>query len=143
MKESNVTREIWREVGMVSCLFRVNSGQAWVGAGPPKRFQDGSVLLTQGRPIALGFSGPDTKPVAGVGDMIGWTPVVVTPDMVGQTVAVFTSIEAKASTGGKKGAKQLPWADLVRRAGGIAGFARSGAEALGIVKSYLGASTDK
>ena len=35
----------------------------------------------------------------GSGDLIGWTPVTITQEMVGATVAVFTSVEVKGPKG--------------------------------------------
>lgn len=60
-------------------------------------------------------------------DLIGWVPVLITPDMVGQTVAVFTSIEAKRSDwrlqpGDAHAQAQARWIDLVKGSGGYGGF---------------------
>ena len=60
----------------------------------------------------------------GSADLIGWTIRTVTPDMVGQQVAVFTSIEVKTPTGRIR-PEQQQWLDAVQAAGGIAGVARS------------------
>ena len=60
----------------------------------------------------------------GSSDLIGWRTVTITPEMVGQQVAVFTSIEVKAPTGRVK-PEQQQWLDAVQAAGGIAGVARS------------------
>ena len=68
----------------------------------------------------------------GSADLIGWRTVVVTPDMVGQQLAVFTSIEIKTPTGRIAPAQQH-WLGAVRSAGGIAGIARSVADAHQIV----------
>lgn len=59
----------------------------------------------------------------GSGDLIGWVPVVITPDMVGQTVAVFASVETKGAKG-RATAEQVAWAEAVSKAGGRAGIAR-------------------
>jgi hypothetical protein len=67
----------------------------------------------------------------GSADLIGWTIRTVTPDMVGQQVAVFTSIEVKTPTGRVK-PEQQQWLDAVQAAGGIAGVARSVEDALRI-----------
>jgi hypothetical protein len=60
----------------------------------------------------------------GSADLIGWRTVVVTPEMVGQRIAVFTSIEVKTPTGRVR-SEQQAWLDVVQGAGGIAGIARS------------------
>lgn len=68
----------------------------------------------------------------GSADLIGWRTVTITPDMVGHRLAVFTSIEVKTPTG-RLGPAQDHWLGAVRSAGGIAGVARSVADALQIV----------
>ncbi len=60
----------------------------------------------------------------GSADLIGWRTITITPEMVGQRVAVFTSIEVKTTTGHLTPAQQA-WMGTVRTAGGIAGVARS------------------
>lgn len=69
----------------------------------------------------------------GSADLIGWRTVTITPDMVGQRIAVFTSIEVKTPTGRLTPA-QHNWQAAVRSAGGIAGVARSVTDALAILK---------
>jgi hypothetical protein len=64
----------------------------------------------------------------GSADLIGWRTVTVTPDMVGQQLAVFTSIEIKTPTGRIAPAQQH-WLGAVLGAGGIAGVVRSVADA--------------
>jgi hypothetical protein len=64
----------------------------------------------------------------GSGDLIGYTPTVITPDMVGKTVAIYTSIEVKTDTG-KPSKEQLDFSERVRSRGGRAGIARSPEEA--------------
>jgi len=77
-----------------------------------------------GRPIQFGLA-------RGSSDLVGWRSVVITPDMVGQRVAVFTAIEIKTPTGRITPA-QRAWLEAVTKAGGIAGIARSVADALRI-----------
>ena len=67
----------------------------------------------------------------GSSDLIGWRTVTITPEMVGQQVAVFTSIEVKTPTGRLRPEQKL-WLDAVQAAGGIAGVARSVEDALRI-----------
>ena len=69
----------------------------------------------------------------GGGDLLGWRTVEVTPEMVGQRVAVFTSIEVKTPTG-KLRVEQEQWLKVVRAAGGIAGVARSVEDAEALVR---------
>ena len=63
------------------------------------------------------------------GDLIGWRSVVVTPEMVGQTLAVFTSRECKEEgwqfTGDDHELAQARWAQRVNEAGGDACFVSS------------------
>jgi hypothetical protein len=68
----------------------------------------------------------------GSADLIGWRTVTITPEMVGQQLAVFTSIEIKTPTG-RITPQQRNWLNAVRTAGGIAGVARTVPDALRIV----------
>lgn len=64
----------------------------------------------------------------GASDLIGWTAIVVTPEMVGRTLAVFTSIEVKV--GNKQATEdQERWIAAVESDGGIACVAHSPDEA--------------
>lgn len=61
-------------------------------------------------------------------DYIGITPVTITPDMVGKTIGVFTAVETKESgwrllPSDQRGLAQQNFHDIVRKAGGFAGFA--------------------
>lgn len=78
-----------------------------------------------GRPVQFGLA-------RGSADLIGWRTVTITPDMVGQRLAVFTSLEVKTPTGRLTPA-QHNWLGAVRQAGGVAGVARSVGDALQIV----------
>ena len=69
----------------------------------------------------------------GSADLIGWRTVTITPDMVGQQLAVFTSIEVKTPTG-RVSPQQQTWLGAVHGAGGIAGVARSVPDALAILE---------
>jgi hypothetical protein len=69
----------------------------------------------------------------GSADLIGWRTVTVTPEMVGQRIAVFTSLEIKTPSG-RLSPAQTHWLHAVRTAGGIAGVARSVADAVVIVQ---------
>lgn len=64
----------------------------------------------------------------GSADLIGWRALTIGPEHLGQTLAVFLSIEVKTVTG-KLRPDQVRWMDAVKRHGGIAMIARSAQEA--------------
>jgi hypothetical protein len=81
------------------------------------RNNTGTLRDQHGRPVTFGLA-------KGSADLIGWTTRTITPDMVGQRIAVFTSIEVKTHTG-RVSPEQRQWLEAVQAAGGIAGVARS------------------
>jgi hypothetical protein len=85
------------------------------------RNNTGTLKDQRGRPVQFGLC-------KGSADLIGWTTRTVTQDMVGTQVAVFTSIEVKTPTGRLR-PEQQAWLDAVQAAGGVAGVARSVADA--------------
>ena len=78
-----------------------------------------------GRPVQFGLA-------RGSADLIGWRIITITPGMVGQRIAVFTSIEVKTPTGRVR-SEQQAWLACVQQCGGIAGVARSIADATQII----------
>lgn len=61
-------------------------------------------------------------------DLIGITPTLITQEMVGYFLGVFTAIECKPEDwkflqSDKRAVAQLAYHDIVRQAGGFAGFA--------------------
>lgn len=71
----------------------------------------------------------------GSSDVIGWTPVVITPAMVGRTLAVFTAFECKVGrrvTTTEQGA----FLSAVQQQGGIAAVVRQLADADAAVARY-------
>ena len=68
----------------------------------------------------------------GSSDLIGFRTITITPDMVGQRVAVFTAVEVKDR--GKPTEQQQAFINLVQNAGGLAGVARSVPDALSILR---------
>jgi hypothetical protein len=87
--------------------------------------------------MTLGFGMTNGRAMKGVGDLIGWTSIQVTPDMAGCWIAVFTDIEAKADEDAHRRAEQKNFISQVKSAGGIAGFAHSPEMAVEIVRSYF------
>jgi hypothetical protein len=89
------------------------------------RNNTGTLPDKNGRPVSFGLA-------KGSADLIGWTTRTITPEMVGQQVAIFTSIEVKAATGRIR-PEQQQWLNAVQAAGGIAGVARSVGEAMDLL----------
>jgi hypothetical protein len=97
-----------------SRLFRNNVGTGWD--------------FTKKRLIAFGLA-------KGSSDLIGWTNVTITQEMVGSDIAVFTAVETKSKRG-RPSTEQLAFVDLVNRCGGIALIAKSVDEVQAEVNSY-------
>ncbi|MDP3328753.1 VRR-NUC domain-containing protein [Parvibaculum sp.] len=135
MSEHNIMRGIMIAVSKGGArFFRNNVGMGWVGKS--KRFSEptqilvkpGDVVIRQARPLHAGLC-------EGSGDLIGWTPVVILAEHVGMTLPVFSSIEVKSETGSTS-EEQNNFSEQVIQAGGIAGVARSDAEALALLEKY-------
>ena len=92
------------------------------------RNNTGTLRDQHGRPVSFGLA-------RGSADLIGYRTITITPDMVGQQVAVFTSIEVKTPTGRIR-PEQQQWLETVQAAGGIAGVARSVEDALRIMTAH-------
>lgn len=113
--ESHIQSSIWTTLSSLDCvrLFRNNVGTA---------------QTKDGRFIRFGLC-------EGSSDLIGWTEYVVQPEDVGRTIGVFTAVEVKTAKG-RATCKQKSFIDAVRRAGGIAGIARSPEEAISILEDF-------
>ncbi|HUQ93849.1 MAG TPA: VRR-NUC domain-containing protein [Bryobacteraceae bacterium] len=85
----------------------------WVGIIESR--QGDRITLRDARPFHAGLC-------TGSSDLIGWTPVTVTPEMVGRKVAVFTAVEVKGEKG-KIRPEQARFNAAVNEAGGVALFA--------------------
>lgn len=105
-------------------LFRNNVAEGWIGAstGPLQRdtvatLRKGSVVIADARRMHSGL-------IVGSSDLIGWKSVEITPDMVGQHIAVFVGIETKV---GRRVAteEQENFLAQLEKAGGIAVLARN------------------
>ena len=125
-------------------LFRCNVGTGWAGGDRGRQ----ATLATPGnlgdlrREIRVGDAiVPNARPLhaglqKGNGDLIGWRSVTITHEMVGETVAIFTTIEVKTATGAHRAA-QNTWREQVLAAGGFAFTARSVQQAKTILKEML------
>ena len=119
------------------------------------RNNTGVLYDKNGTPVFFGL-GNEPKKIEGkrlnqhfkFGDFIGATPVTITPNMVGQTIAVFTNIEVKPEgkllpTLSKAGRNpksreglQLKAINMVKDWGGIAGFATCQFDVQNIINEF-------
>lgn len=104
-------------------IFRNQVGEAWFGEA--ECHGDGSVTLHHARRVPFGLC-------TGSSDLIGWRTIHVTPEYLGSTLALFTAIEAKQPRG-RASREQRAFLSTVQRFGGLAGVARSVADARRIV----------
>ena len=111
MKESNIQKQIM-------IVLSTPGTRLW-------RNNCGALKDAEGRLIRYGVANP------GGSDLIGWRSITVTPDMVGQKLAVFLAIEVKGEKG-KATDQQRNFIARVRADGGLAGVARSVEDALAI-----------
>ena len=119
MSEHRIQNEIRLSISGKATLFRNNCGTAWTG--DVTTLKDGSVLIRNPRILHAGLC-------AGSSDLIGWRSLTITPEMVGQTVAVFAALEVKSKTG-RATAGQKNFCQRVTEAGGFAGIVKSPDEA--------------
>lgn len=119
MSEHRIQNEIRLAISGKATLFRNNVGTAWIG--DTSKLKDGSVLIRNPRIFHAGLC-------EGSSDLIGWRSLTITPEMVGQTVAVFAALEVKSKTG-RATAGQKNFCQRVTEAGGFAGIVKSPDEA--------------
>lgn len=112
MTESRILSEIRLAAARLKWkLWRNNRGAAKTETGSYVRFGLANDSAALGRELQSA-------------DLVGWRVVTITPDMVGQRIAQFVSVEVKTPTGHIEPG-QYRWADLVNREGGHAIFATS------------------
>lgn len=131
MSESEVQQEIQTEaMKMGTQLWRNNSGALKDETGRTVRF-------------GLGNISKKSNEISKSSDLIGGTQVVITPDMVGKTIFIFTAIEVKSNDRSivkdKRYQGQKNYIELVKVRGGIAGFAQSTTDLKNIIKDYMSA----
>jgi hypothetical protein len=123
--EAKATIEVRESASLLkSRVFRNNSGGCEDETGRMIRF-------------GLGNTGEKNTNELKFGDYVGATSIVITPDMVGQTIGVFTNLEIKpdghmqktlsaASRLGSREYYQWKTCEFVKDIGGLAGFVCNG-----------------
>ncbi|MHB1955906.1 MAG: VRR-NUC domain-containing protein [Sulfobacillus sp.] len=123
---SSVQKEIHVALGSRddTRVFRNQVGAGWLGKAV--RLKTGDVLIKDPRFVPFGLS-PDSS------DLIGFRTVTITPDMVGQRIAVFVGIEVKSGTG-RLTPGQKNWMNMLVERGAYSGVARSVDDGLRIIR---------
>ncbi len=136
MKSENETSRLvrLRAAGYGVKLLRNNSG-AYSAKNPP----------SAGTRWGLGNESKALNRELKTGDFVGWSPVIITAEMVGKTIPVFTNFEAK-----KEGFKERKTYNkntreygqnnfnlLVINAGGLAGFVTSAEDVDRLIKEFI------
>ena len=132
MTETNLLRQILLEVSKRLPnvrLFRNNVGLGWAGK-LVNISALGVTAIQNARPLRAGLC-------EGSSDLIGWTSVEITPEMVGRRVAIFTAVEVK-KPGGKATAEQLNFLQRVQDAGGIAVLGFDEEQTVGDIRRMVG-----
>lgn len=118
-------------------IFRMFVGLAWTTTKektlrPIKRMNvsvgPDDVVLFDAHPVKNGTEG--------MSDGGGFVPVVITPEMVGQTVAISLWIEDKGGSG-RTSKEQKDFISMVRRFGGRAGVSRNDSDTAKIVAGEI------
>ncbi len=129
--ETPIMKRIMLECGTgPTRLFRQNAGMGWIGRATKIEqrrsitVHPGDVVIHEARPFHAG--------IEGMSDLGGWHTVEITPEMVGQRVAVYVAVEVKTDTGRAR-PEQLRFLAAVSAAGGRAGIARSVPDAAAIL----------
>lgn len=104
-------------------LFRNTVGAGWVGTVTNRR--GSTITLANARPVTFGLH-------PGSPDLMGWRSVKITPDMVGQTVAVAVGLEIKTAKG-RTSPAQENFLSAMKLMGALSGVARSIEQAEGVV----------
>jgi len=113
MKEQNLYKALQAKHSKQGILFRNNTGTAYQGR---RGIVNGMIMLSDLRPISFGLC-------VGSSDLIGWTEKIITKDMIGQKIAIFTALEVK-NLSGKATKEQINFIKQVRKSGGIGDILR-------------------
>lgn len=99
-------------------IFSNPVGTAIVGGKQFYAKKAGAIPVKKGDRITIGGQNITFGLYPGSSDYVGWNEIIITPEMIGQKIAVFTSIEIKTEND-KLSKKQRTWNRIVRQAGGI------------------------
>lgn len=137
MREQALLHKVMIAVSNIGArVFRNHVGMAYQGKAlvcgreGAVNVRPGDVVVYQARRVRAGLC-------VGSSDLIGWRSLVVTPEMVGKRIAVFSAIECKADDG-RVSDEQENFIEQVRHAGGIALVSTDVAETVSAVEQWRG-----
>lgn len=107
-------------------LWRMNVGLSWTGKS--EELPNGDVLIRNAKPIKSG--------VTGMSDGVGFVPVTITQEMVGQKFARYLAVEDKTGKGVATD-EQKAFIKMVRSFGGLAGVARNDLDVDRIIRGEI------
>jgi len=109
-------------------LFRNSVGEAWVGR--TAQHTGDTITLLNPRRVTFGLC-------PGAADLIGIRRIVVTEEMLGQTIGQLVALEEKTATGRARD-DQRRFLDAMRRMGALAEVSRSADHAHALLTAPLG-----
>jgi len=130
--EHDIQNQIRIAISRHGKFFRVNIGQGWIGSDSVRILSGRMIEVGPGDVIVRNARRFSTGLPAGFSDLFGATPVIITVEMVGTMVAVFTTIEVKSDTG-RVSPDQQNFIDVMGAAGCRVGVARSIEDAVAII----------
>jgi hypothetical protein len=89
----------------------------------------GNYYLTNGDVVVSNARFFEAGLCVGSCDLIGWKSIIITPEMVGRTVAIFAGLEVKEGAG-RASVEQKQFVAVLRQSGGIGGIVYSVEEAI-------------
>jgi len=120
--------EVQQEIRLTSPKYKVNLLRNNQGA-----FKDDT-----GRLVRFGLGNESPNQAYRSSDLIGFTEITITPEMVGKKIAVFTAVEVKKENWkpdykDQRETHQRNFIDWVKSKGGIAGMVKSVDEFIAII----------
>jgi len=106
MREGLKIKQILKELPPDMRLFRINAGTGWIG----------EIVRREGNVLILKNPRPLRAAPKGWSDLVGFRSVLITPEMIGETIAQFIAKEIKLS--GRLSAEQRAFGKLVESMGG-------------------------
>ena len=133
MRDADIQALIRIALNPYGKFFRINTGTGWTGKESVRINRNGQYYLQEGDVVIKCARPFSTGTPKGFSDLIGAAKTIVTPAMVGTTIAIFSAIEIKTEIG-RVSEDQKNFIKVIQSVGGYAGIARSVDDAVYIVR---------